>query len=237
MKRIKDRKSLVLISVVLCVIFTVLVGEGLLHAPLWIYQIQNNDAPVVNNTSNNIVAYSELSTETIILNIDRNDIDGIMRLADIRYLRETPKGYYAIIQASDNRKIICLFGFSMMLKSYIVIQNSFVERKQAESEILELYWNLKKNEYITSIPYQEMNTGAAYLTFYYSDGIDIVLYNIENEGIKIPDKENYLCTAARIKSLSYTDLLLNPKYWFGPNNELGYILKKDRTSDKGSVPL
>ena len=228
--KFKSRKRLILITIVLCIVFTVLIGEGLLHAPLWIYQIQNDNAPAVNNTSNSIVAYSELSTETIISNIHGNDIDGIMRLVDIHNLRETPKGYYAIIQASDNRKIICFFGYSMMLKNYVVVKYGFLERKQAEFEIQELLWNSRTNEYETSLPYQELNTGAEYLAFYYRDGIDIVLYGVENDGIKMPDKENYLCTATKIHSLSYSDLFLNPKYWFDPNNELGYILKKDRTA-------
>lgn len=228
MKRIKDRKRLTIIAIILSIISTVIIGEGLLHVPLWIYQINNENAPVVNNSTDKIVVYSKLSTNEIVSNIHRNDFDGIIKFTDIRFLRETPRGYYAIIQASDKRKIICLFCFSLRMKSYIVVPDGFVEREQAESDILEFYWSSKENEYITTLPHQEMNTGAAYITFYYRDGIDIVLYNVENEGIKIPDKENYLYTASRIYSLSYMDLLLNPKYWFGPKNELGYILKKDR---------
>lgn len=66
-----------------------------------------------------------------------------------------------------------------------------------------------------------------YIAYYYQDGIDVVRYSIEENGIKIPNKEEYLCSAVTIQSLSYSDLFLSPRCWFSPLNDLTVILKKD----------
>lgn len=225
----KKKKLLLIISIVIsCIIIAVCV----IHLPLLIYNIKHENNVCINNFTDTIAIRSELSTADILTKCRyrsaMTNLDDIGKFAgDINILRETPKGYYAVIQTSDDQFMYFFFHYTLVLKNYLLVQNTFIKREQAQSQILKVNWNPETDRLSTSLPYQRLNTGAEYIAYYYQDGIDVVRYSIEENGIKIPNKEEYLCSAVTIQSLSYSDLFLSPRCWFSPLNDLTVILKKD----------
>lgn len=228
--KIKKARRICLVTA-LSIAFCILIAWCVFHVPLWLYQITQGQSISVDNYCSSIAVQSKLSMEEILDGIRQSNgmdnIDSIRKMVDIKLIRETPRGYYAVIETSEKQLIYCFFDYTLTLTNILIVQDGFFERGQVQPEILNVNWSSESKRYETKIPYQELNTGASYVVFYYQDGIDIVHYNIENDRVLLPNKVYYSCTAIKIESITYSDLVFNPKYWFDPYNDLRYILKQD----------
>ena len=90
-------------------------------------------------------------------------------------LRRTYQGYYAVIPADSGEKLFVFMNWNLKIWNCFIC-TEFPSREQAYP----LIQKVGGFGHRTKIPYCDLPTGAPYVAYYYTDGIEVVLYTDEN---------------------------------------------------------
>ena len=141
-------------------------------------------------------------------------------------LRRTYQGYYVVIPAIDSEeKLFVFLDWNLRVWDSIICKE-FPSREQARPLIQRVDYALWDN---MEVPNRRLPTGAAYVAYYYTDGIEIVLYtdiDSETHDSIMPETMFYFRSAHGARCVLYT--LIN-------GHDVPIILDIDRQNAAPSV--
>lgn len=232
MKRQINKALKVIAYVALCVfVLTLLFG------PLTILLIPNKPIMLVDNlgmigrdtdeyTSEEIHAFLEKWYE----DMDSLTILDLLEDFTVFRLRRTYQGYYAVIPAKSGEKLFVFMHHNFNIWECIVC-GTFTSQDMAYPLIQRVDAYTVEEDIV--VPHFFLNTGALYVAYYYTDGIEVVWYTAENP-------ETGAAMMPRRSAYAKSDIESN-SLWFMLYNQdapVPVILEKDRQNgDAGTTWL
>lgn len=228
-KRLPEHKKGVRIAgvIILWLLAAAVFLQLVLSIPLWAYKPDSGDNVQVRLLNKSIVSNSDLSEEELMELLGRDDVTilgDISERTSIAFLRRTYQGYYGIIRSCDGSYVYVFFNWALAVERYFSC-TGFVSRQEALPTIQQITHIFGKG-YDVSLPCYRLDTGAAYVVYCYTDGIDIVLYG---QGTFLGNEGKEILYATKTESHSYGAIRINLLYRFVQNyRDVLYVKKADR---------
>lgn len=207
-----------------------LLFQCIVMAPLWYTNYVSDHRVRVTRFARDIEGECDLTYEELdeyLCESSRMMMD-ILETVKITSVRRTHRGYYTFVRTADDQRILLYFSYATFLEEFFLCPEFETRAESAQKIRTMKEWRDYENDVyckeLPPVPCHRLNTGAPYYAIYYSDGVDVILYDAP-----IPIDGGVITQPVRTHSYSYVELKWNPFYYFvDVYRDILYILPIDR---------
>lgn len=226
-------KAAILTRLIVFVAFFILLLL-IFFGPSFMFAFSANDMIILDNycATENLAEQSSPEQLQLLLKKVENASSGLFitdlqRYFNIERVRHTYQGYYSVISAPTGERLYVFLDYSLHVWKVLLFKNTFLSRVESAPYIEDFNHETAFNN---SIPHCVLDTGGPYVSYYYTDGIDIVVYTDSCLEQSEQDLQSILYYAPKIRyQLDSIDDIFDEEYQsFNRIAHMPLILSMDR---------